>query len=408
MVSRSITATLCLVALTMSHAQADQVFTNNVVVRPSLAVGMDAQNQEDFGFDTIRLKENNVRIRFDDTSNSASFPNNDWQLTANDSTNGGGNFFSIDDITAGRQIFTVEAGAPEASLFVTSSGFVGLSTESPTKNLHIAAGDSPTIRFDQNTSDGLAGQTWDLIGNESGILFRDETSGGSVPLKVKPGSPDNTLVLGAKGVGIGIGTAANKLHVRETSDSTTALIENTNTTADARTVLQLNNNGPAGLGISNTTSTATPSDWSFTVDDTGSLVIGSGGNPLLTIDATGNLTATGTVNGSSDRDRKEGFTAVDSSEILESLSKIPVQKWRYKGEEVTHIGPIAQEFHQAFSVGSSDRTIAMADADGVALAAIQALHADAKEKESTIEELRKENQKLEERLEALERFLVAP
>ena len=38
-----------------------------------------------FGFDTIVLKENNLRIFFDDTSTSASFPRNDWRIIANDS-----------------------------------------------------------------------------------------------------------------------------------------------------------------------------------------------------------------------------------------------------------------------------------------------------------------------------------
>ncbi|HEY3139374.1 MAG TPA: hypothetical protein VGL29_25365, partial [Blastocatellia bacterium] len=77
----------------------DVVTADDEIIQGSLCVGLDCVNNESFGFDTIRLKENNTRIKFDDTSTSAGFPNNDWQLTANDSASGGANKFSIEDIT---------------------------------------------------------------------------------------------------------------------------------------------------------------------------------------------------------------------------------------------------------------------------------------------------------------------
>ena len=73
----------------------DQVILDDLIVDGSACIGFDCVNGESFGFDTLRLKENNLRIKFQDTSASASFPSNDWQLTANDSANGGANKFSI-------------------------------------------------------------------------------------------------------------------------------------------------------------------------------------------------------------------------------------------------------------------------------------------------------------------------
>ncbi len=70
-------------------AFADQVILDDLIVDGSACIGLDCVNGENFGFDTIRLKENNLRIKFDDTSTTASFPSTDWQLTANDSSNGG-------------------------------------------------------------------------------------------------------------------------------------------------------------------------------------------------------------------------------------------------------------------------------------------------------------------------------
>ena len=46
----------------------DQVIPDDLIVQGSACVGLDCVNNESFGFDTIRLKENNTRIKFDDTS----------------------------------------------------------------------------------------------------------------------------------------------------------------------------------------------------------------------------------------------------------------------------------------------------------------------------------------------------
>ena len=81
--------------------------------RAASASGFDCVNNESFGFDTLILKENNLRIFFNDTSVSAGFPANDWRLVANDSASGGANMFAIEDATAGRNLFAVTAGAPD-------------------------------------------------------------------------------------------------------------------------------------------------------------------------------------------------------------------------------------------------------------------------------------------------------
>src|SRR5436305_13087312 len=122
-------------------AMADFVIADDLIVQGSACVGLDCVDGESFGFDTIRLKENNTRIKFDDTSTSAGFPNNDWQLTANDSGSGGLNKFSIDDVTNSKTPFTVIAAAPTNSLFVASTGKVGFGISCPGHYLHITATD---------------------------------------------------------------------------------------------------------------------------------------------------------------------------------------------------------------------------------------------------------------------------
>jgi hypothetical protein len=94
----------------------------------SNCVGLDCVNNETFGFDTLRFKENNTRLKFDDTSTALGFPSNDWALQANESPSGGANRFMLFDDTAGRVPFSVFAGAPANALVITAAGEVRAGT----------------------------------------------------------------------------------------------------------------------------------------------------------------------------------------------------------------------------------------------------------------------------------------
>lgn len=197
-----------------SIRQVDQVIPDDLIVQGSLCVGLDCVNNENFGFDTIRLKENNTRIKFEDTSSAAGFPSNDWQLTANDSASGGANKFSIEDITGAKVPFTITAGAPTSSLFVASTGRVGFRTSTPVLDLHAATGNTPALRFEQNSSGGFTAQTWDVAGNEANFFVRDVTGGSRLPFRIRPGAPTSSIDINASGnVGIGTASPSAKLDV---------------------------------------------------------------------------------------------------------------------------------------------------------------------------------------------------
>ena len=190
-----------------SMREDDQVFLDDVIVTGSICVGQDCVNGESFSFDTERLKENNLRIHFDDTSTSASFPSNDWRIIINDSENGGANYFAVADATGGTTPFRVMAGAGNNALYISNSGGnVGMGTASPVVELHVTDGDSPTLRLEQNGSSGFGSQTWDIAGNESNFFVRDVTNGSKLPFRIKPNAPDNALYIAADG-DLGFGTA---------------------------------------------------------------------------------------------------------------------------------------------------------------------------------------------------------
>jgi hypothetical protein len=192
----------------------DQVIADNLIVQGSACVGLDCVNNESFGFDTIRLKENNTRLKFNDTSTAAGFPNHVWQLTANDSASGGANKFSIEEITAATVPFTISGNAPNDSIFVSNAGKVGFRTATPVLDLHITTGDTPANRYEQTTAGGFTAQTWDIGANEANFFVRDVTGGSRLPFRIRPGAPTSSIDISASGqVGIGTASPSNKLDV---------------------------------------------------------------------------------------------------------------------------------------------------------------------------------------------------
>jgi hypothetical protein len=145
----------------------------------------------------------------------------------------------------------------------------------------------------------------------------------------------------------------------------------------------------------------------------GSLGIGTT-SPQAKLDVAGKVNCT-VLELTSDRAQKSGFGVVKTLEVLSRVVTLPLSTWHYTNElGVTHIGPMAQDFKEAFNVGSDDKHIATVDADGVLFAAVQGLNqkleAQVAEKDARIAALEKEvstlRQDLFARVAALEKQVV--
>jgi len=117
----------------------------------------------------------------------------------------------------------------------------------------------------------------------------------------------------------------------------------------------------------------------------------------MRLEPNGNLIIDGSLTQSSDRARKEDVHPVDTETVLEKVAAMPISTWKYRDDEaqLRHLGPMAQDFHAAFGLGESDKTITAIDADGVALAAIQGLNNRVKEQAREIDRLKETIQRLE-------------
>ena len=327
-----------------------QVINDDLIVNGgsgSACIGLDCISAEAFGFDTVRLKENNTRLAFIDTSTSASFPSRDWELTANDSSNGGANAFSITDRDQGTQPFVVEGGGESNTVYVAANQRLGIGTSIPVRSIHSMSGDTPALRLEQVPTLGFPAQTWDLTGNETGLTVRD-SSNATQPLRIRPGAPTNAAVIAANGsVGIGTATPAAALEVMAAA--------------------------------------ATPL-----------MVLGSAATPNAVVaDASGNLAITGTLSQGSSRLLKEGIVAVANDSVLAALGQLPIYTWQYIGAAERHIGPVAEEFHALFGFGQDPTRMAPGDLAGVAVAATQALQQKVAEKDREIADLRARLERLE-------------
>jgi hypothetical protein len=184
-------------------------FTDDVSAQGGVCAGFDCTNAESYGFASAKLKENNTRLKFEDTSASPGFATTDWQLSANDTFSGGANKFFVEDLTAVTVPLLIEGGTPNNALYLDSTGRIGLRTSTPGKDLTISVVGSPTIRMEQSTSPF---QTWDIVANDANFYVRDVNHEFN-PFIIKSSTPGNTLVLDSTGrIGMGVASPLYQIH----------------------------------------------------------------------------------------------------------------------------------------------------------------------------------------------------
>ncbi len=181
--------------------KAQEILGSELVIQGEGCMGRDCGTSESFGSDLLRFKENNLRLHFDDSSNSGSFPFNDWRIIINDDFNGGDSYFMVQDVTASKDVFRLDAGAPAGGLRLWSDGDVttkeklGAGTDDPVLSIHARNGNSPGLRMEQDGSDGFTAQTWDIAGNEEGFFVRDVSHASKLPFRIQPNTPDEAVFL---------------------------------------------------------------------------------------------------------------------------------------------------------------------------------------------------------------------
>ena len=360
----------------------------------------------------------------------------------------------------GVNYMVVEEGTNAFSFWLNDNG-IAINHQNPSELLHLRSNGSIYDRaqiYVENAHDTAEKRTLLRMKNNGGVkvdlentdqshtfsmvtnaakTFYMQNEAGKKFIQVEDSSNENTVYTTGMGLGIGTDMPERMLHIRNDSssdfDKASMVIEDTNSTVSDRNMLEFRNKGGTRIRLKNTN---TDKSWLMTTDGTDRLslkVLGAGqpqfelrangylahtvaGQKNLQLFTNGNLKLRGVVLPPSDRDMKENFEEVNSTDILEKISKLSITKWNYKhqDEQVKHVGPVAQDFMAAFNLGDDERAIATVDADGIALAAIKGLYAEKKQKDKEIAELKKqlETQKeiadeLLDRMQQLEALVVA-
>ncbi|MCP5050832.1 MAG: hypothetical protein GY940_26950, partial [bacterium] len=303
----------------------DICYNDDLIVDGSLCVGFDCTCNYSFGFDTIVLKENNLRIFFDDTSTAASFPRNDWRIVINDSANGGASYFGVEDATAGRRPFTVEAGARSHSLYVDDGGRIGIRTSTPSTEIHVIDGDTPTLRLQQDGSSGFAPQTWDVAGNETNFFIRDVTNGSQLPFRIRPDAPTSSIFIDTDGsIGLGTSSPSSAMHLKTPSGTNAQfLLERTSGSTGTFT------GGNSGVNIGSQSShevrLVTNAVVRTTWDTSGGLAMATGGG---TYDET-----TGQWVDGSSREYKENIADLSAENAIAAIKELKPVTFKFKNNK---------------------------------------------------------------------------
>jgi hypothetical protein len=182
-----------------------------------------------------------------------------------------------------------------------------------------------------------------------------------------PLAAQGTLFVEGENVGIGTPSPLVPLHVVETSGSPTL-----------KNMLRLTNNGGVMFLLERTDG----NDWQFSnFNASFQISIPGGPQAQFQVNSNGDVLAGNRMFAtqfltSSSRELKRDIRPVDVHDVLERLSSVPVAEWTFKGEGTRHVGPMAEDFQAAFGLGQSGTGLSLTDTNGVALAAIQALHAE--------------------------------
>jgi hypothetical protein len=263
------------------------------------------------------------------------------------------------------------------------------------------------------------------------------TNGSKLPFRIQPNSPTNSITAKADGkVGFGTWSPAYTVELEKTGEDAVFAADRTD---GATATLSAGINSvrigsitlhPLELVVNNTPVMTLTGQGDLTLAGAlsatarlsagaNSVQIGSvtshplellvNNTPVMTLTDQGNVTLAGALSEYSDVNAKKNLAPVNGNDVLKRLTGLQIMTWNYRTDNtnVQHMGPMAQDFYAAFGLGPDNQHIAALDANGVSLAAIQALTKITTEQDARITQLEDENAELKARLTALEDLVKA-
>lgn len=270
-----------------------------------------------------------------------------------------------------------------------------------------------SIEFNDSSGASFPARDWQITANDTTSLSAgglehfsiEDLTQATIPFTIQGGAPTGSLVVAETGnVGLGIDTPDAPLSIfRDDITQGFFLLESDEPgTNQDRPMMQLRNNGGIRFQFDNE---ELETAWRFQAatgnQDTFEVTKVGTGTIEFRVDASGNATLAGMLFENSDRNAKTNIETINPDEVLAKLAELPISEWEYKDTPgQRHVGPMAQDFRDAFGLGANDTSLATIDTSGVALASVKALH------QQNLA-LRERNDVLEERLDGLAQQVAA-
>ncbi|UJF18472.1 hypothetical protein L0B53_15815 [Vibrio sp. SS-MA-C1-2] len=141
---------ILLLLLSANSYSVTTTYTDSVIVQGSLCAGSNScGSNENFDYDTLRIKADDPILRLNDTSASASFPSNDWAIGAvSDDSASSSSVFYIEDASASSKVLQISTSS--------SGGGVALGSGSTLVDGAVSIGSTGDERRIVNVADGTA------------------------------------------------------------------------------------------------------------------------------------------------------------------------------------------------------------------------------------------------------------
>jgi outer membrane murein-binding lipoprotein Lpp len=183
-------ATSLVATLASFRAVADQTIPDDLIIEGSVCIGLDCTVDQEFGFSTAILQENNLRVFFNDTSTAAAFPANDWEIIANDSANEGDSYLGFADRGAGL-VTTSGSGTCEGGVNDGLACGVGASCPG------LCDANSGPLEGTECSDDSVCNL---IVGSGASCLDPGQCiSPGAVIFRIEAGGPEDSLVIDPMG-----------------------------------------------------------------------------------------------------------------------------------------------------------------------------------------------------------------
>ena len=295
--------------------------------------------------------------------------------------------FSIFDWIANTYPVTILTGAPDNTLFIDSTGKVGIGTSTPGDT----AGSRLTVGLNTLGQASIFMPTptanFALVNSGEYVGFGDNDAV-SVPFGIDAGSDSSSLwVAPGSMVGVGTNEPAANLHLKVDDDQYALpfVVENTN-----------------GIAFSGFRLQISPTSFIDFNNSGGNFRINTDQVPGAEFEVrpNGDAFLAGTLTQQSDVNSKRDIEAIDHRSVVTKVMDLPITEWSYKdAPDSRHVGPMAQDFYKAFGLGTTDKGITSIDTGGIALAAIQGIKL---EKDAEMAELTRLSEQKDARITELQ------